>query len=278
MKTTHNKPMKKIIVFLIISAVVLKASTMIAFAPVKYPLSAAVSLSQTASNTGDHIIDWGLSPNEEQRTPGIPDFAGTILEDNNGIFVGDTTQKQVYLTFDLGYEAGYTAKVLDILKAHNIKALFFLCGHYLTETVLVERMISEGHTIGNHTNKHKDLPKLSDEEIRTDIVQFEEIYNNKFAHGNELKHFRPPSGRISQRVLKIANEEGLKTLMWSSAIVDWGKKEIDARKSADKLLKRTHPGNIILLHIANAGTPKMLEMLITGLTEKGYSIGDAGGL
>jgi len=236
------------------------------------------AISTMAMSAKEHIIDWGLSPNEQERTPGIPDFAGTILDNQNGIFVGDTTQKQVYLTFDLGYEAGYTAQVLDILKVHNIKAVFFLCGHYLTETALVERMINEGHTIGNHTNKHKDLPKLSDDEIRADIVEFESLYNEKFSHGNELKHFRPPSGRISERVLKIANEEGLKTMMWSSAIVDWGKKEIDARKSADKLLKRTHPGNIVLLHIANAGTPKMLEMLIDGLKEKGYTIGDAGGL
>jgi len=226
----------------------------------------------------EHIIDWGVTPNDKEITPQIPDFAGTMLEQNNGIFIGDASIKQVYLTFDLGYEAGYTDKVLDILKTHNIKAIFFLCGHYLTETALVERMIAEGHTIGNHTNKHKDLPKQSDEAIRADIAEFEELYNQKFSHGNELKHFRPPSGRISDRVLRIANEEGLKTLMWSSAIVDWGKNEIDARASADKLIKRVHNGNIILLHITNAGTPKMLEMLIVGLAEKGYAVGDAGTL
>ncbi|MCL2556657.1 MAG: polysaccharide deacetylase family protein [Firmicutes bacterium] len=234
--------------------------------------------SMTAASAKEHIIDWGVTPNDKEMTPQIPDFAGTMLQNHNGIFVGDTNQKQVYLTFDLGYEAGYTNQVLDILKAHNIKAIFFLCGHYLTENLLVERMIAEGHTIGNHTNKHKDLPKQTDEAIRADIAEFDAMYKEKFAHGNKLKHFRPPSGRISERVLKIANEEGLKTLMWSSAIVDWGKAEIDAKANSDKLIRRTHPGNIILLHITNAGTPKMLEMLIGGLSEKGYTVGDAGAL
>jgi|GEM_PF-670271 len=291
--------MKKVISFFILTTVVFSIFAMTAcgrFAtptPVKYlPNDGILCFAQSnhkanhnascavnyALSSSDHIIDWGITPNEQERTPGIPDFAGTMLEKNNGIFIGDTTQKQVYLTFDLGYEAGYTAQVLDSLKKHSIKAVFFLCGHYLTETALVERMIAEGHTIGNHTNKHKDLPKLSDDDIRADIAGFENLYNEKFSHGNELKHFRPPSGRISERVLRIANEEGLKTVMWSSAIVDWGKKEIDARASANKLLKRIHPGNIILLHITNAGTPKMLEMLIAGLNEKGYTIGDAGSL
>ena len=236
--------------------------------------SANVACTDFAAAANEHIINWGLKPNTNQQTPQIPDFAATMLAENNGIYIGDTSQKNVYLTFDLGYEAGYTPAVLDILKKHNIKAIFFLCGHYIKkEDALVQRMLDDGHTIGNHTNLHKDLPALSDEEISKDISEFTQLYKEKFTA--PVVYFRPPKGRLSARVLHEADKQGLKTVMWTSAIVDWGKAAIDAEASAQKLASRTHPGNIILLHISNSGTPPMLELLIQKLTEKGYSLADA---
>ena len=134
-------------------------------------------LSSTVSNGAaafahSGAVSWGLKPNTQEKTPVPPADGVKLLTEHGGLFVGDTAQKKVYFTFDLGYEAGYTAEVLDILKENGIKGVFFLCGNYLKETELVKRMISEGHSIGNHTDRHKDLPKLSDEGIKKDIAAF----------------------------------------------------------------------------------------------------------
>jgi peptidoglycan-N-acetylmuramic acid deacetylase len=224
----------------------------------------------------DNTISWGLGgySYEHERVPTPPDRGETLLNKYNGIFVKDTDEKKVYLTFDLGYEAGYTNEVLDILKEHNIKGIFFLCSHYLKETDLVNRMINEGHAIGNHTDKHKDLPTLNDEAIKTDIVDFQTKCNQLYPQ-TPVTYFRPPKGNLNERVLRITNEQQLKTVMWSIAIVDWGKTPINATASANKITKMLHPGAIILLHITNSGTPEMLKLLIPQIAERGYTIASA---
>ena len=80
-----------------------------------------------------------------------------------GMYIGDTDKKEIYLTFDEGYENGYTAKILDVLRDNNAKAVFFITGPYLKEHQdLVRRMVEEGHIVGNHTIKHPSLPSLSE--------------------------------------------------------------------------------------------------------------------
>jgi len=231
-------------------------------------------LSGFASNK---VVNWGVVPNSLEKTPEPPVGGAELLQKYNGIFVANTDKKEIFFTFDLGYEAGYTSEVLDIMAKHNIKATFFLCGHYLNEDVLVRRMIADGHVIGNHTNKHKDLPTLSEAAIRADVTEFTTMFDEKYGteYGKPLTQFRHPKGRISERDMKIVNELGLKTILWSGAIVDWGKTPIDAQSNADKLTKRAHPGGIYLLHISNSGMPKMLDLLIPQLVEKGYTIGNA---
>jgi len=220
-------------------------------------------------------INWGLKMNEHEVTPVPPPGTVELLREYNGLFVGDTTKKEVYFTFDLGYEAGYTNDVLDVLKKNDIRAIFFLCGHYLTEEAHVRRMLDEGHVIGNHTDKHRDLPTLSVEAMRKDILDFDVMYKEKFVDAAPITYFRPPKGRISETVLRETHALGLKTVMWSGACVDWGKEPIDAQKNADKLTRRVHPGCVYLFHIANSGMAPMLELLISQIGEKGYKVGDA---
>lgn len=219
-----------------------------------------------------HIISWGVNPNTREQTPEPPKGSVKMLEENNGIFVANTTEKKVYFTFDLGYEAGFTAQVLDILKENSIKAVFFLCGNYLREKELISRMIAEGHDIGNHTDRHKDLPVLPAEAAKKDIVDFQEKFKARYPE-TPVRFFRPPQGRFSEETLSLANAEGLKTTLWSIAIVDWGKSPIDARLNSDKIAKRLHPGAIILSHITNSGTPEMLKLLIPQIAERGYQTG-----
>jgi len=230
------------------------------------------------------VISWGLTPNSLEKTPEAPKGGAELLRKYDGMYVCDADaeagEKNVYFTFDLGYEAGFTAECLDILKENNIKATFFLCGNYLQEDELVGRMISEGHTIGNHTDRHKDLPKLGDEAMKKDIKDFDDKFYTKYGetYGKKMTQFRPPQGRFNEKVLKEVADQGMKTMMWSIAIVDWGKTRIPPIPNANKIAKRIHPGAIILFHITNGGTPEMLRLLIPQLTEKGYIIADAGTL
>ena len=225
-----------------------------------------------ASASGDGIISWGVTPNTKELTPEPPKGGAEILKKYNGMFVADTAGKKLYFTFDLGYEAGYTAAVLDILKEHRIKAVFFVCGNYLKEKELIGRMIAEGHSMGNHTDKHKDLPALADGDIQKDIADLQTQFKERYPD-QPMMYFRPPKGRFNERAMSIAHGAGLKTLMWSIAIVDWGRAPINAAENAAKIEKRLHPGAIILLHITNAGTPEMLKLLIPKAIAKGYSFG-----
>lgn len=218
------------------------------------------------TGTTSEIVNWGLSYHQNGMTPSVSAVGAQLLEKYGGMYVGDTSQKQVYFTFDLGYEAGYTAEVLDLLKEYQIKGLFFLCGNYLQQTELVTRMQNEGHQLGNHTNKHKDLPKLDEAGIRKDLT---DLHLPKPA-----KFFRPPQGRFDEKTLRVAKEEGLRAVLWSVAIVDWKKSpQLDVQACTQKVLERVHAGAIMLFHITNSGTPAMLRALIPALQTRGYTFG-----
>ena len=217
-------------------------------------------------NSGS-VVSWGLSHHGNETTPTVSEHAAKLLKEYDGMYVGDTSQKQVYFTFDLGYEAGYTADVLDILKEYQIKGVFFLCGNYLSQTELIARMQNEGHQIGNHTNKHRDLPTLSEDEIRKDITDLTLPTTAKF--------FRPPQGRFDEKTLRVAKANGLRAVLWSLAIVDWQKTpKLNVTACTNKVLERVHPGAIMLFHITNPGTPEMLRQVIPALQAKGYTFGE----
>ena len=97
-------------------------------------------------------LEWGIKRNKDHEQPDVGKENRRILEENGGICLGNSEKKYIYLTFDEGYEAGYTSKILDTLKENNVKATFFITAHYLnTQEDLVKKMIDEGHIIGNHT-------------------------------------------------------------------------------------------------------------------------------
>lgn len=217
-------------------------------------------------------INWGLKHHGNDTHPTPPSDGAAILSKYDGLHRANTDEKKIYLTFDLGYEAGYTAQVLDILKASGHKAIFFMCGEYLKQTELVERIIAEGHMIGNHTDRHKDLPTLSPEKITADIMDFQNQFTEKFPHAPAPVFMRPPKGRFDETVVKIARENNLRTMLWSIAIKDWDKSPIPHEKSAQTLADRLHAGAIILLHITNAGMPRTVEAFLPLVTARGYTI------
>ena len=215
---------------------------------------------------------WGLSFRTEGAPPVGP--AGTAqLKQYDAVYLGDTSKKVIYLTFDAGYENGSTEKILDALKKHNVKAAFFLVGNYLEQNAdLVRRMVSEGHIVGNHTMHHPDMSKISGPAaFQKELSDLETLF--KQITGKEMpKYYRPPQGIYSEENLQMAKEMGYKTVFWSLAYVDWNN---DAQPTAEqayrKLLPRTHNGAVVLLHSTSKTNGEILDELLTKWEEMGYT-------
>lgn len=217
---------------------------------------------------------WGLSYQAQGAVPYGP-ASGQVLAKYDAAYVGNATQKVLYLTFDAGYENGYTEKILDVLKKHEAKAAFFLVGNYIEKNAdLVRRMAAEGHIVGNHTMHHPDMSKISDEvAFRRELETLEKLY--KQTTGEEMpKFYRPPQGIYSEENLKMAQKMGYKTVFWSLAYVDWKTEQQPAAEYAfSKLLPRTHNGAVVLLHSTSATNAAILDELLTRWEEMGYTFG-----
>ena len=222
----------------------------------------------TATTTGA----WGLSFRQEGSAPVSP-ASQRELARVDAAYLGDTTQKVIYLTFDAGYENGCTAQILDVLQKHNVPAAFFLVGNYFdSHPDLVKRMVSEGHIVGNHTSTHPDMSKIATEEaFRKELEGVEAKY--KALIGEDMpKFYRPPRGVYSQKNLEMAQKMGYKTVFWSLAYVDWkADDQPTAEYAFSKLLPRTHNGAVVLLHSTSRTNAQILDELLTKWKEQGYT-------
>ncbi|NLD19852.1 MAG: delta-lactam-biosynthetic de-N-acetylase [Clostridiales bacterium] len=226
--------------------------------------------SRTVSTTADG--NWGLSFQEEGEAP-IGNATADYLKKYNGYYAEDTDKKVLYLTFDAGYENGYTAKILDVLKKHNAPAVFFLVGNYIeTSPDLVNRMVKEGHTVGNHTYTHPDMSEISTEEaFQEELAKLEKSYE-KVTGKKMKKYYRPPQGKYSEANLEMAEDMGYKTIFWSLAYVDWYESDQPTNEEAfDKLIPRIHPGAIVLLHSTSETNCRILDRLLTKWEKIGYT-------
>ena len=221
------------------------------------------------------MTNWGLSFQKEGECP-VGNADAATLKQYDAYFVGDSSSKTIYLTFDAGYENGHTEEILDALKKHNAKGTFFLVGNYLeTAPELVKRMCAEGHVVGNHTYTHPDMSAVLDEEsFLTELRQVEEKFRE--ITGEEMsKLYRPPQGKYCVENLKMAQKAGYKTIFWSLAYVDWyNDKQPTKEEAFSKLIPRVHPGAIILLHSTSETNGEILDELLTKYEEMGYSFGD----
>lgn len=181
-------------------------------------------------------------------------------------------ETRIIITFDQGYENGYTADILDTLKEKNVQAIFFLTGSYAkTETPLVKRMIDEGHILGNHGMTHASLPTLSDENAEEEIMSLHNFVMNNY--GYQMQYFRCPCGEYSERALEIAQKCGYKTLFWSSAYVDWNTDaQPDPAEGLQKLTDAAHGGEILLLHSVSSTNAEILGELIDSFRAKGFKV------
>ncbi|HHW49690.1 MAG TPA: delta-lactam-biosynthetic de-N-acetylase [Clostridiaceae bacterium] len=238
---------------------------------------AKVSTAEQAVSGGlysNKIFSWGIRRKPDHQIPDADPGAPELLEKYGGIYIGDTSKKEIYLTFDEGYENGYTAKILDTLRDNNVKALFFITGPYLKEHQdLVRRMVEEGHTVGNHTIRHPSLPTLSDSEIEEEVLGLERAFKEKF--GKSMKYLRPPRGEYSERSLAITQKLGYVNVFWSFAYDDWHRDKIRGADYAYNIVMRNmHNGAILLLHAVSKDNADALDRIIKGARERGYTIGN----
>ena len=215
--------------------------------------------------------NWGLSFPSPGQAP-VGNTTNDYLKQFNACYMGDPGEKVIYLTFDAGYENGNTAKILDALKKHGVHAAFFVVGNYLeTSPELVKQMVAEGHTVGNHTFHHPEMSKISDaDSFEKELKDVETLYQK--ITGEELTRFyRPPQGKYNTQNLQMAGDLGYKTFFWSLAYVDWIQDQQPTKEAAfDKLLKRIHPGAVVLLHSTSSTNAQILDELLTKWEEMGY--------
>lgn len=212
---------------------------------------------------------WGFV-RRKGAPPDIPNAQKELFRKYDCFCMDEDAPKTLYLTFDEGYENGYTSKILDVLEKTETPAAFFVTGPYLeNQTELVQRMIDDGHIVGNHTVNHPNLPKQPVETVKTELntlnKKCEEMY------GVSMKYMRPPEGEYSERVLSIAKDMGYKTILWSFAYKDW---DINMQRGADYAFSQVtpylHDGAIMLLHAVSSDNAAALEDIITYAKEKGF--------
>lgn len=184
-------------------------------------------------------------------------------------FIGRNSKK-IYLTFDQGYENGYTAPILDTLKEKEVPAVFFLTGHYVnTQPELIQRMIDEGHILGNHSQNHPSFPDTPLEQCKAEV---EEIHNRvKEQFDYEMSLFRFPAGEFSEQTLKLMQDMGYRSVFWSFAYRDWEvDNQPDPAEALSTVVSKAHPGAIILMHSVSATNAEILGDVIDQLRAEGY--------
>jgi len=204
--------------------------------------------------------------------------SATLLAKYKGYGFGDTSKKIIYLTFDEGYENGYTANILNTLKANNVHATFFVTKPYVTgsfngvsDAELLKRMINEGHIIGNHSVQHKSMATFTSEDaFNAEITGVEDAVNN--IPGCKMsKYFRPPEGTFSELSLYYTQKLGYKSMFFSLAYQDYDvDNQPELESSKEKLLKNTRDGTICLLHAVSKTNATILDSLIKEWKNRGY--------
>ena len=229
----------------------------------------------SAAAESNESFSWYCKRNSEHLQPTL-DSQINFIEECSGYYVDKNCDKQgekiIYLTFDAGYENGNVAKILDVLKEENVSGSFFILENLLTNhSALVKRMVDDGNLVCNHTATHKDVSKVTYDELKYELKKMETLYREKI--GGELpKYFRPPEGRFSHESLKNTASLGYKTIFWSFAYADWDNNhQMDPEKAFEKVMANIHNGEIMLLHPTSATNVKILPRIIKELKKQGYS-------
>ena len=240
------------------------------------------STSHTMNNTQIDISSlsntsqgWGPGTNcdDQNRPVSALSYQEKYGKYNANFIVPDSDK--VYLTFDEGYENGCTPAILDTLKEKNVKTVFFVTSQFAKQNPdLVQRMIDEGHTVGNHSVTHpsQGLPSQSIEKQQNEVMELHNYIKNNFNY--EMHLFRYPAGIFSEQSLAIVNNCNYKSVFWSFAYKDYDTSDQpDPTAALEKLKSRLHPGAIYLLHAVSTTNTAILGDFIDYIRAEGYEIG-----
>ncbi|MDU7954428.1 MAG: delta-lactam-biosynthetic de-N-acetylase [Clostridium perfringens] len=216
-------------------------------------------------------FNWYYSFNKEEGVPHGPKET-PYISNHKVVYCGDTSKKEIFLTFDEGYENGNTAKILDILKENQVPAAFFVTRPYIKDYPdLIKRMDEEGHLVCNHTSHHPSMAKILDKEKFTkEFTEVEEEYSK--VTGKEMpKFFRPPMGKYSEQSLAYTEELGYTSVFWSFAYKDWLVDDQPSKEAAKKkILDKVHNGEVALLHAVSDTNTAILDEILKELKSNGY--------
>lgn len=187
------------------------------------------------------------------------------------IYCVQTDKPQVALSFDAAWGNEDTAQIMDILAKHNVKVTFFMTGGWVESFPEdVKYIASQGHDLGNHSENHKNMSQLSDEEIRSELQKVHDKV--KTLTGQDMTLFRPPYGDYDDQVVTVSRDMGYYPVQWDVDSLDW--KDYGTESIIKTVLNHKHLGNgsIILMHNGAKYTPAALDAVITGLQDAGYEL------
>jgi delta-lactam-biosynthetic de-N-acetylase len=220
--------------------------------------------------------NWFFKPKKDGTPAEEPQDILNLINKYSAYYLGDTSKKVMYLTFDEGYENGYTGKILDILKANNVKAAFFVTTPYVnTNKDLIKRMVAEGHLVCNHSTNHPSMAAVATKDadkFKSEFTVLEKAYED--VTGQKMpKYFRPPMGKYSELSLYYTQKLGYKTIFWSFAYNDWDPKKQPTEDYGKKIImERSHNGAIVLLHAVSKTNADILDGVIKEWKIKGYEL------
>lgn len=233
-----------------------------------------VFFSKHYNGLSSRAYEWYYMNPGKNVTPGPPKETSKFVPKYDCYYMGDQSKKVIYLTFDEGYEKGYTGKILDALKKHNVKAAFFVVKPYITGNPdLINRMVNEGHLVCNHSARHPSMPSIIDEaKFKKEFTDVEDAYT-KVTGKNMPKYFRPPMGKYSELSLYTTKKLGYKTIFWTFAYADWEPYRQPSHEFAiNKIMSKTHNGSILLLHAVSKTNSDIMDELLTRFEKEGYKI------
>lgn len=215
-------------------------------------------------------IVWGPGNIVDHKQPNDPLLLQKQYASMNAKWLLDD-DKKICLTFDEGYENGYTPQILDTLKEKKVKAIFFVTYDFASQNPdLVKRMIAEGHTVGNHSYRHYSMDEVSDDVAKEEVTYLHKYIKDKFNY--TMSYFRFPKGEFSERSLQIVKDLGYKSVFWSFAYADWDPdNQTEENQAFTHICESTHPGAILLLHAVSKTNADILGKVIDDITKQGYT-------
>ena len=216
------------------------------------------------------VNGWGYNKNKTHDTPDIGKYR-EVIKDTKSYFVGNTSKKEIYLTFDVGYDNGNLIPILDILDNYNIRATFFITGDFVKRfPELVKKLSNSDHLICSHSWGHLNITKLSFDKLKDDLDKLNDEYF-KLTNKNLAPYFRPPEGAFDKPSLLNVNKLGYTNIFWSIAWVDWNtNKQLGAKYSYDSFTNNLHNGAIVLMHSVSSSNKEALPSILEYSINNGY--------